>query len=53
LASLVALTKSMFTLTADGFKLGLELLRGLQQLIVLVLHLLGLLLVLTSTLDEG
>jgi hypothetical protein len=53
LASLVALTKSMLTLTADGFKLGLELPRGPQQLIALTLHLLGLLLVLASALDEG
>jgi hypothetical protein len=43
----------MLTLTADGFKLGLELQRGSQQLVVLVLHILGLLLVLMSTLDEG
>jgi hypothetical protein len=42
----------MLTLTADGFKLGLELFRGPQQLITLVLHLLGLVLVLKSALDE-
>jgi hypothetical protein len=53
LASLVALTKIMLTLTADRFKPGLELARGPQQLVVLVPHLLGLLLVLTSALNEG
>jgi hypothetical protein len=53
LVSLVALTKSVLTLTVDGFKLRLKLLRVLQQLITLILHLLGLLLVLTSALNEG
>jgi hypothetical protein len=53
LASLIVLTKSMLTLMADGFKLGLQPLRGPQQLITLVLHLLGLLLVLMGMLNEG
>jgi hypothetical protein len=53
LASLIALVKSSLTLMADGFELRLELPRGPQQLVVLIIHLLGLLLVLTSMLDEG
>jgi hypothetical protein len=44
---------SLVALTTDRFKLGLQLRRGPQQLVVLALHLLGLLLVLVSALDEG
>jgi hypothetical protein len=43
----------MLMLTADRFKVRLELARGPQQLIALGLHFLGVLLVLMSTLDEG
>jgi hypothetical protein len=50
---LIVLTKSLLTLMADGFELRLELPRGPQQLVALILHLLGLLLVLTSVLNEG
>jgi hypothetical protein len=50
---LIALAKSLLTLMADGFEHRLELPRGPQQLVALILHLLGLLLVLTSVLNEG
>jgi hypothetical protein len=53
LASLIALTKSSLTLMADGPELELELPGDPQQLVALVLHFLGLLLVLASTLDKG
>jgi hypothetical protein len=43
----------MLTLTVDGPELALELPGGPQQLVTLVLHFLGLLLVLVSMLNKG